>query len=166
MFKKKVMRKVKFRKKLKLWRLRESEVKEEFPEEVNNKCGDNEDWCGLKRKLLDAEWSLWYTKDKPRQFETWWWNKDVDVAVCRESFRIWKQSRNEEDRKKYCEAKKYVKTVVYMAMDQKTRQAVKKVDSRVKLFRTTKQGVGEKKDVVGIKCLSDESGAMKVWMIE
>ena len=54
MFKKKVMRKVKFGKKLKLWRLRESVVKEEFPEEVNNKCGDNEDWRGLKRKLLDA----------------------------------------------------------------------------------------------------------------
>ena len=30
MFKKKVRRKVKLRKKLKLWRLRESEVKEEF----------------------------------------------------------------------------------------------------------------------------------------
>ena len=37
-FKKKVRRKVKFRKKLKLWRSRESEVKEEFAEGVNNKC--------------------------------------------------------------------------------------------------------------------------------
>ena len=37
-FKKKIRRKVKFRKKLKLWRLRESEVKEEFAEGVNNKC--------------------------------------------------------------------------------------------------------------------------------
>ena len=35
-FKEKVRRKVKFRKKLKLWRLRESEVKEEFAEGVNN----------------------------------------------------------------------------------------------------------------------------------
>ena len=42
-FKKMVQRKVKFRKKLKLWRLRESEVKEEFAEEVNNKCDGNED---------------------------------------------------------------------------------------------------------------------------
>ena len=49
-FKKKVRRKVKFRKKLKLWRLRVSEVKEEFAEGVNNKCDGNEDWCGLKRK--------------------------------------------------------------------------------------------------------------------
>ena len=48
-FKKNVRRKVKFRKKLKLWKLRELEVKEEFAEGVNNKCDGTEDWCGLKR---------------------------------------------------------------------------------------------------------------------
>ena len=58
-FKKKVRRKVKFRKKLKLWRLRVSEVKEEFAEGVNNKCDGNEDWCGLKRKLLDVVSEVW-----------------------------------------------------------------------------------------------------------
>ena len=42
-FKKKVRRKGKFRNKLKLWRLRESEVKKEFAEEANNKCEGNED---------------------------------------------------------------------------------------------------------------------------
>ena len=42
-FKKKVRRIVKFRKKLKLCRLRESEMKE-FAEGVNNKCDSNEDW--------------------------------------------------------------------------------------------------------------------------
>ena len=63
-FKKKVRRKVKFRKKLKLWRLRESEVKEEFAEGVNNKCDGNEDWCGLKRKLLDVASEVC---GKPRQ---------------------------------------------------------------------------------------------------
>ena len=42
-FKKKVRRKVKFKKKLKLWRLRESEGKEEFAEGVTNKCDGNED---------------------------------------------------------------------------------------------------------------------------
>ena len=72
MFKKKVRRKVKFRKKLKLWRLRESEVKEEFAEGINNKCDGNEDWCGLKRKLLDvASEVCGYAKGKPKHFETW-----------------------------------------------------------------------------------------------
>ena len=53
-FKKKVRGKVKSRKKLKLWRLRESELKEEIAEGINNKHDGNEDWCGLKRRLLDV----------------------------------------------------------------------------------------------------------------
>ena len=54
------------------------------------------------------------------------------MAACRkqELFRIWKQSQNEEDRKKYCEAKKDAKTVVYMAMDQKALEAVKKCQTK------------------------------------
>ena len=81
--------------------------------------------------MLDAASEVCgYTKGKPRYFERWWWNKDVDVALCRkrELFRIWKQSRNEEDRKKYCEAKKGAKKVVYKAMYQKAQEAVEKVD--------------------------------------
>ena len=62
----------------------ESEVKEEIAEEINNKCGGNKDWCGLKKRFLDVLSEVCgYTKDKPRHFETWWWNKNVDVAVCR-----------------------------------------------------------------------------------
>ena len=69
-FKKKVRRKAKSRKKLTLWRLGESEVKEKFAERVNNKCDGNEDWCGLKRNLLDAAGEVCgYTKGKPRYFE-------------------------------------------------------------------------------------------------
>ena len=58
--------------KLKLQRLRESEVKEEFAEGANNKCDGDEDWCGLKRKLSDVASEVYgYTKGKPRHFETW-----------------------------------------------------------------------------------------------
>ena len=65
-FRKKVKRKVKFRKKLKRLRLRESELKEEFDDGVNNKCDGNEDWYDLKSKLLDvASEVCGYTKDKP-----------------------------------------------------------------------------------------------------
>ena len=52
--KKKVRRKVKFRKKLKLWGLIDLDVKKEFAEAINSKCDGNEDWCGLKRKFLDV----------------------------------------------------------------------------------------------------------------
>ena len=69
---------------MKLWRLRESEVNEEFAEGINSKCDGNKDWFGLKKKLSNVVSEVCgYTKGKPRHFEMWWWKKDVDVAVCR-----------------------------------------------------------------------------------
>ena len=76
-----------------------------------------------------------------------------------ELFRIWKQTWNEEDRKRYCQAKKDAKRVACMAMDHKARKAVEKIDSRRgvrELFRTAKQRSGEKRGVVEIICLKDE----------
>ena len=52
-----------------------------FAEGVNIKYDGNEDCCGLKRKLNVVSEVCGYTKDLPRHFETWWWNKDVDVAM-------------------------------------------------------------------------------------
>ena len=44
-------------------------MKEEFAERVKNKCDDNEDWYGLKRKFLDvASEVCGYTKGKPSHF--------------------------------------------------------------------------------------------------
>ena len=77
------------------------------------------------------------------------------------------EDRNEKDRKKYCKAKKYAKRVVYVAMDQKAREAVEKVDSSrdgCELFRIAKQRARDKSDIVGISCLKDKSGAVKVSM--
>ena len=104
-FKKRVGGKVKFREKFKLWRWREPKVKEKFTEGVNNKCDYNEDWCVLKRLVC------FYTEGKPRHFDTWWWNQDKDVAVCRkrELYRIWKQSRNEEDGRNIVRQKKMLR---------------------------------------------------------
>ena len=52
-----------------------------------------------------------------------------------------------------------------MAMDQKARKAVEKVDSYHngrELYRIAKQRPGEKRDVVGVSCLKYESGAVEV----
>ena len=80
----------------------------------------------------------------------------MDVAVRRkwELFRIWRQSRNEEDRKKYCEAKKDAKRVVYMAMDQKARETMEKVDSShvmvVSSLELPSKGLGRRVTLLGL----------------
>ena len=54
-----------------------------------------------------------------------------------------------------------------MSIDQKAHEAVKKVDSCHDgrgIFRISRHRVREKKDVVGVSCLKDESGAVKVSM--
>ena len=62
-------------------------MKEEFADGAKNQCSGNVDWCGLKRRLLYvASEVCGYTKGKPGHFETWWWNKDVNVAVWKESY--------------------------------------------------------------------------------
>ena len=77
----------------------------------------------------------------------------VKSVVILKVFRIWRQRRIEEDSKKYCKIEKDAKRVVYMAIDQKARKAVEKVDSSRdgrELFRIAKQRAGEKSDVVGL----------------
>ena len=88
-----------------------------------------------------------------------------DVALCgkRELFRIQKQSQNEKDRKKHCEEKKDTKRVVYMAIKLKRQwRRLICVVMKHELFRIAKQRAVEKKDVVGVSCVKDESGAVNV----
>ena len=50
-------------------------------------------------------------------------------------------------------------------MNHKPREEMEKVDSRSdghELFRIFKQRIGKKRDVVGVSCLKDKSGAVKV----
>ena len=73
----------------------------------------------------------------------------------RELFRIWKQGRNEEDRKKYYGAKKNVIRVVYVTVDQQAPEAVV-VDSccdGCELFRIARQRAGENRDIDGLYAL-------------
>ena len=62
--------------------------------------------------------------------------------------------------------RKMLRELVHMAMGQKTWEAIAKVDlchDYRKLFRIANQRSGEnKRDVVGVSCLKDESGAVNV----
>ena len=165
--KKKDKRKVKFRSKLKLPRF--TDVKEKFDEGVNYKCHgneSNEDWCCLKRKLLNvASEVCGYTKGKLKHFETWWWNKDVDVVACRkrESLKTWKQSRNEEDRKKYCEVKKMLgeQYIWLWIIKLQRRWRLIRVVMVVSCLELPNVGLGRRKVLLGLVVLKMKVGWRK-----
>ena len=107
------------------------------------------------------------TKGKPRHIKTWWWNDDVTVVINRkrELLKIWKRSSNEGNRRQCCEAKKVVKRVVAAAMDQTSRKAIWKVEINFngrELFQIAKQRGKERYYALGVNCLKDKNGEVKV----
>ena len=88
------------------------------------------------------------------------------LCVERVSYlRFGNRARMRKIGRNFVRQKKDAKRVVYMTMDQKAREAVVKVDSChdiSELFRIVKHTVGEKKGAVGVSCLKDESGVVKV----
>ena len=65
--------KKKFKKKIRLWRLKEGGLSYTFKEKVEASCNVNEDWVKLKTKLINPARNVCgYTKGKPRHSETWW----------------------------------------------------------------------------------------------
>ena len=75
----------------------------------------------------------------------------IRLCVERGSYLGLETESEEENRKKYCKAKKDAKRVVHVSCN----------DGR-ELFRIAKQEVGKKRNVVGFSCLKDESDTMKV----
>ena len=90
-----------------------------------------------------------YIKGKPRRVKTWWWDREVDVAVSRKR-----------------------DLFIYLLFGKENywenwpaRKAVEKVDSchdGRELFITAKQWAREIQYVIGVNCLKDESVVVKV----
>ena len=65
-------------------RLKEPKLKEMFAEKFKERYYRNENWGSLKKKLSGVIREVCgYIKGKPRRVKTWWWDREVDVAVSR-----------------------------------------------------------------------------------
>ena len=68
----------------------------------------------LKNCMLEVADEVCGRTKKPRRHkETWWWNDEVKLVVeGKRSFKSWKNTKNEEDKKKYNAAKYRAKNVI------------------------------------------------------
>jgi hypothetical protein len=107
--------------KCKVWKLEEAETHLKFGEKNKLKADGRGEggveclWNFLKESLLDvADEVCGHTKGPPRHRKSWWWNDEVGKVVDekRKLYKVWKKSKNEEDRVSYCSAKRKAKRAV------------------------------------------------------
>merc|ERR1712072_832198 len=99
----------KWQSRIKVWRLKEDEVKEKYESTLKNASmnadGDaNKKWENMKEIMINAaEEACGKTKGPPRHQETWWWNEEVESFVDRkrECYQEWykaKERKKNEDK--------------------------------------------------------------------
>ena len=156
-----------FSPKLRYWRLKEPTVQEEYERVFKSKvnafnnveASTEEIWNQLKTALLDTtNETCGKTKKRHHKRETWWWNDEVNSAIA-EKRRCWKAWKQGGGKEQYLQAKRNAKRTVYTA--KKTAEEKKFSDLKPgmdDIFKIAKQLRKDNQDVVGDKCVKDDSG--------
>ena len=162
--------------KIKVWKLRNKEIRNKFQEEVKTKMkimgGVNESWNEMKKVLVDTAARVCQVRrGRPRHKETWWWNEEVKEAIKNKKacYKLWKKSGKEADRKEYTLAKHTAKKIVAIAKQKKSKElaeTLKSDEGRRKVFRIAKHMIKEQQDVMKVSCMKDENGALVLNEIE
>ena len=156
-----------FSPKLRYWKLKEPTVQEEYELVFNSKvnafnnveASTEQIWNQLKTSLLDTtNETCGKTKKRHHKRKTWWWNDEVNSAIA-EKRRCWKAWKQGGGKEQYLQAKRNVKRTVYTAK----KAAEEKKFSDLKpgmddIFKIAKQLRKDNQDVVGDKCVKDDSG--------
>ena len=156
-----------FSPKLRYWRLKEPTVQEEYERVFKSKvnafnnveASTEEIWNQLKTALLDTtNETCGKTKKRHHKRETWSWNDEVNSAIA-EKRRCWKAWKQGGGKEQYLQAKRNAKRTVYTAK----KAAEEKKFSDLKpgmddIFKIAKQLRKDNQDVVGDKCVKDDSG--------
>ena len=172
--------KEKFTPKLKTWKLKETETQKQFANEVVEIWNQNKEggtWERYKDCVLKAtEKTCGWTKGKRRHGETWWWNENVKQAIDdkKRAYKDMLKEKTDSAREEYKIKKKEAKRAVAIAKREETLEVMDELSkdkSSGRLYKISKQMKQERVDVVGCKCIKDESGKLytnqkdmaKVW---
>ena len=153
--------------KLRIWKLKDPLVKANFEQACSEKLNSFEfesvedTWKKLKNALLETANNCCGKTKKPlRKRETWWWTDEVKVVINekRRLWKIWKQGGSKEE---YLNAKRVAKRSVYLAKkNAEIRRFSNLQPGLVDIFKIAKQIRKDNVDVIGDKCVKDDSGKL------
>ena len=172
-------RKVGGRKKLKIWKLKDETVREEYEGKLEERFQSGRvGWSELQNDIEQVCKDVCgvTTGKRGRERETWWWNEVVQQAISEKkaAFRTWQRSLTLQDRETYRQKNREAKRAVAQAMREALDVWCENLDSaegKKKMYAMAKQLKRDKKDIVGgyfIKniageIVTDESGIQEVW---
>ena len=167
------LEKKKYEPRIKIWKLREWDIREKFKKRVkeelcNKECGEgvNETWTEMRDVLRSAATEVCgIRRGPPRHRETWWWTREVEEVVRykRKCFRKWKRSKSVQDKGEYVRARQKAKKVVAKAKDRANEELADELESdegKQKIFKMAKQMSRERADVTKVNCIKDSRGRL------
>jgi hypothetical protein len=157
-------------KKIKAWKLKEEETRQQFEDKVKQKRDETGGgWEQLSRNVMEAAKEVCgeTTGHRRMKRETWWWNEVVQQAIQEKklAFRRWQQTRTEEDKRDYKEKSKLTKREVSRSKRMAWERWSSDLSNREQqneMFKIAKQMKKERKDVLGAKYVKDDRGEIKV----
>jgi hypothetical protein len=167
--------KKKYLPRLKVWRLKENSVKEEFAQAVIDKKNEvtesqdvNDKWNKMKEVWLQAaEQVCGWSKGPTRHSESWWWNDEVEKAVeeKKRCYKIWHKSKADGDKVKYKEARRNAKKTVAAAQEVMRQEIVGELENsegKRNVYRIAKQMAKSRQDIVDVNCVKNDEGKIEV----
>ena len=176
--------KKKYEPRIKVWKLREWDIREKFKKMVKEEMGNRDcvegvdgAWNEMRDVMRTAAKEVCgVRRGPPRHRETWWWSREVEEVVKykRKCFRKWIRSKTEQDRGVYIKARQRARKAVAKAKERGNDELAKELESeegKQKVFKVAKQMARERVDVSKVNCLKDsrgrlildESGKKRVW---
>ncbi|XP_047105949.1 uncharacterized protein LOC124775154 [Schistocerca piceifrons] len=156
--------------KIKWWRLKDKNLREEFSEKVLGKvklAESVQEWwkiySAIIRKIEEEGFGLTSGREVPKNKESWWWNEEVQKVVKekKDAKRKWDMSGSAEDGQAYKSAKKEAKRAVDKAKAESVREAYEQLQKNQdmrQLIRIGKSRDKASKDLTAIKQMKDETG--------
>ena len=162
-------------KRIKWWKLKDSNVKKNFRLEVMKSgiLGRQEDWQRVAEKIRSiARMEFGETSGNVStagRRETWWWNKEVQEKIKnkREAKKVWDTIRDDASKVAYKTAKKQAKKEVAVARSTAYKELYERLETKEgqnQLFKIAKQRDRQSKDVQQVRVIKSENG--KVLMEE
>ena len=155
---------------LKLWKLREEGLREEFQAKIQEALNTSDgNWFQLRQGVVQVCEEVCGRSSGRRGYEreTWWWCDTVQEAVSqkKEAFKKWQRTRMEVDKMIYKQKTKEAKRKVAIAKREAMERWSENLHTssgQAKMFRMAREMKKDKADIVGSNYINDESGNVRI----